>query len=239
MSDSGQSRLARTTSSTSIVNDPDRFWAAVAQDPTIVSTRWSAAITPSFESNRSAGNYLTDKYEEKKYDEDTEVFTLAGGVSLVTEVKQTAASKETVSAPRFFFGGSFRAGNSISVPDKQNVCLTVAEGTSRCVESPVGTIAKADFVSATLELRYWELKRSFGINPRYTFSKQTPDGAESVKVHTVEMPIYLMHKVSDITNPDFDFGSDLVGGVNIGWRDSGPNKGAFVTVFMSKAFGLP
>jgi hypothetical protein len=207
-----------------------------------VTTRWSGTITPSFEANRSAGNYLTETYEEKKYDEDTQVFGVTGGVSLVSVVKPKKTTEETVTTPRFFAGASFRGGKAIAIPDSQNVCLDVAEKASRCVESPVGTIGKADFTSVTVEFRYWELNRSFGINPRYTFSKKTPEapeGAASVKVHTFEVPIYLMHKVSDVNNRDFDFGSDLVGGVNVGWRDAGPNKGAFVSVFMSKAFGLP
>jgi hypothetical protein len=142
----------------------------------------------------------------------------------------------------FFVGGSIRGGNAVTIPDEQNICLPVDGGGSRCQDLPVGAIAKADFFSALFEFRFWQLDRSFGINPRYTYTKQTPtvpEGAASARVHTIEVPIYLMHKVADVNSREFDFGTDLVGGVNVGWRSSGKNKGPFVTVFLSKAFGLP
>jgi hypothetical protein len=48
-----------------------------------------------------------------------------------------------------------------------------------------------------------------------------------------------MRLVKDIDNRDFEFGADLVGGVNVGFRTGGQRDGAFITLFFTKAFGLP
>ena len=237
----GSPRLARILATPTLVNSPDRFWAAVAQDPTIIETTWSASFTPSIEFNRSTGDYLTDAFEEKTYDIDTQIITLAAGVSRVATVQKPGSTTETINTPRFYFGGVIRGGESISVPDEQNVCLPAAGDATVCVDRPVGAVTTADFLSATVELRYWEIGRSFGLNPRYIYArnKANVDGAAEKVTHTIEVPIYLLHKVSDITNRDFEFGSDLIGGVNVGYRKSGDRKGLFVAVFLSKAFGLP
>jgi hypothetical protein len=244
LAQANQARLLRILSSPSIVNSPDRFWAAIAQDPTIVKTTWSGYLTPGYESSRTSGQYLTaNTFEEQDFDRRTSLFTLSGGVSRIATVKTPGGTAdETTNTPLFFAGMSFRAGSGLTVPDSRNICVSRTAGATECLDLPVGVPTKSTFRSLTVEYRHWELNRSLGVNPRYTYTRQQPDDVANPTpsvTHTFEVPLYFMHKVDDVNNRSFDFGSDLIGGVNLGWRKTSASEGPFVTLFLTKAFGLP
>lgn len=241
--------MSRILASQSIVNAPDRYWAAIAQDPTIVKATWSAYFTPTYESNRVAGDFLTaDKYEQKSYDTRTSLGVFSGGISKIATVPTPGGKPgETTNTPQFFAGASFRTGTTLKVPDAQDICVARGNGATECLTLPVGEPAKSSLDSLTIEYRHWERNRSIGFNPRFTYTRKKLDGvsdAPATMVRTFEVPVYFMHKVTDVTNPTFDFGSDLIGGVNIGWRktttgSSTTSDGPFITLFLTKAFGLP
>ncbi len=240
-SDTGISRtLAAALDTPTLVASPDRFFAAAVRDAEVVRPTWSAFITPGFEYARSAGEFLTsDTHERKEFDEQVGLFTASGGLSYVGLV--TKPDGKEMNVPRFFVGASFRGGKAVNVADPENFCLPATGGALECVELPEGQPGRSDFASFTFELRYWEIDKSLGLNPRYTRTSQTPDaeGATTRLTHTFEIPIYFMRLVKDIDNRDFEFGADLVGGVNVGFRTGGQRDGAFITLFFTKAFGLP
>lgn len=232
--------LAAILESDALIRSPERFFAAVVQDPTVVKATWSAVVTPGFEWSRSAGDYLnTDSNALDSFDENLGAVSFSAGLSRVAVMK-TDDGKE-LNAPRFFAGLTLRGGRSVKVPDARNVCLPATAGILECSDLPVGTITTSGFNALTVEIRYWEIDNGLGINPKYTttFQKVTPSDDSGVRVHIFEVPVYLMRKVSDIAVPDVTYGADLVGGINFGYRSGGAQPGAFVSLFLTKAFGLP
>ena len=232
--------LAAALDTPTLVASPERFFAAAVRDAEVVRPTWSTFITPGFEYARSAGEYLTsDTHERKEFDEQVGFFTASGGLSYVGTV--TKPDGKEMNVPRFFLGSSFRGGKAVNVTDPEEFCLPATGGALNCVELPEGQPSRTNFNSFTFELRYWEIDKSLGVNPRYTRTSQEDDvaGATTRITHTFEIPIYFMRSVTDIGNRDFEFGADLVGGVNVGYRSGGQRNGAFVTLFFTKAFGLP
>jgi hypothetical protein len=219
---------------------PERFYAAlVQQSPTIVTTRWSGTLTPGFETQRQVVDYLSEtSFEPSTFDRSTKTVTLSGGVS---KLRVTTEAGVDALAPLFYIGAAFRAGSVIEVADPRKICRAVATpGASECFEAPVGEPGGGNERSLTAELRWWTPKQGLGVNPRYTYGRTKADGAADAQVvHTFDAPIYFMHQTKDIDVPEVPAGADLVGGVNVGWRNGGPAEGAFVVLFLTRAFGLP
>lgn len=231
-------RLATPT----LAADPGRFYAAVAESfPELIATRWAAYITPGVEATQHSTDYLDEATSEtRSFKDTTSMVSFSGGVSRLAEWKKAGATQPLLT-PLFYAGVSFRGGDSVKVPDEKNVCRPIgASGALECVTAPVGAPVAANLMSVTLEYRHWAFNQTLGINPRWTFTRQRPNGGgDERRIKTLEVPIYFMHQVKDIATPDVTFGADLAGGVNIGWRDDGTKDGAFVTLFLTKVFGLP
>jgi len=236
--------LRRLLMSQTLVQSPERFYAALAQTaPALTSTNWTGYFTPGFESNHYSIDYLqASTFESATFDETKNVFTFAGGVSKVATWRTEGDGTEQ-KAPVFYAGVSTRLGHSASASDARHICR--GEGTaglSECFDLPVGTPAESTLKTITAELRQWSRSQTLGVNPRFTYSDVTVADKRTVS-KTFEVPFYFMRKVKDITVPDVDFGADLIGGVSVGWRSvkkpDGTKEGAFVSVFLSKAFGLP
>jgi hypothetical protein len=237
-------RLASILASPSLVATPERFYAAVVQAlPELVETRWAAYVTPGFESTHTAVDYLDkDTGETKPFEDTTQLFTFSGGVSHLAEWRKGKGdASEAIITPLMYAGISFRSGDSVRVPDEGHVCRPLAAGSEalECLDGPVGSPTSSNFTSFTAELRYWAYDQSLGLNPKYTYSRQKPDGGAEKIVKTFEVPIYFMHQVKDINVRDVTFGADLAGGVNVGWRDDGTRSGPFLSVFFTKIFGMP
>lgn len=249
----GNPEVGRLLASPSLVATPERFYAAVVQEvPALTSTTWAGYVTVGGDANRHSVEYLSeDSFETKAFDRTTGMFTLSGGVSRMGTFTKTAAvstdeAADTYKKPLFYAGGSFRGGNSVKVGDPQKICRPIGSGSaSECVEAPVGIPSPASSVSWVGEIRLWSwgAMQSIGFNPRFTYTRLSPDTGDRRTVRTIEAPIYFMHQVDDVNVPDVSFGADLVGGVSVGWRQSRTGakttEGAFVTLFLTKVFGIP
>jgi hypothetical protein len=242
----GPSALARVLASPMLVATPERFYAAVVQQmPKLTSTEWAGYITVGADSNRHAVDYLTaDTFETRTFERTVPRVAMSGGVSKMGQFQVESA--DPLKRPLFFAGTAFGAGSSVLQSDPQKICRPIGTaGATECVESPVGKPTIASTVSWTGELRFWSwgALQSIGFNPRYTYTRQRSDIGDTRTVRTIESPIYFMHQVKDVTAPDVTFGADLIGGASVGWRQStigGKTKeGVFVSLFLTKAFGLP
>lgn len=238
----GDQRLARLIASPTITSTPERFYAAVVQQlPELVATRWAAYLTPGFETTRHSVDYLeADTAASNTFEKGTSVVTFSGGVSRMAEWRKSGEGDKLLT-PLFYAGISFRAGNSVSVPDEKNICRPFGSGgASECLDAPVGVPSQSRIQSTTIEYRLWAYDQSLGINPRFTYSVEESEPPATKKtLKTFEVPVYFMHQVKDINVRDITFGADLTGGISIGWRDDGTKSGAFATIFLTKVFGLP
>jgi hypothetical protein len=243
----GYSALGRIVASPSLTATPERFYAALVQQlPQLTSTEWAGYVSGGVVSNHHSVDYLTESdFATKTFDKTTQMATISGGVSRMGQFK-VPDQEGSVKRPLFFAGAAFNGGNGISVADTQKICRPSGTGgASDCVEGPVGEPTTASTITWTVEARFWSwgALQSVGFNPRYTHSRAKPDSGDIKTVQTVETPIYFMQQVKDVANPDITFGADLIGGVSVGWRQTRtPTKvqeGVFVTLFLTKAFGLP
>lgn len=222
--------LSRMLLSQRLAASPERTYAAVAQlNPELVK-KWTATFTPGFEvQHQSVGYLVNPSLDSATFDRTTRMVTLSAGVSHL----------DGNAKPLYYAGMSFKGGTAIDVGDSRNICraLSGTAGTE-CLDAPLGAPTSASQESLTVEWRQWLHRQALGLNPRYSYVRTKPDEAAAGAVHTVDIPIYFMRQVTDIDTPDVALGADLIGGVNVGWR-SGPQKGAFLSLFISKAFGLP
>ena len=248
LSDTGSPRLASILASPSLVASSSRFWESIVKDPELLSTTWVGYVTPGYEASRSSIDYLTaDTYKKDTFRKTASAFTVSGGVSRIANWQKpgTTGPDDRYRTPLFYAGAAFRGGDSVKPGDPRNICTPTATttGVTECFNLPVGVPATATSTSFTIELRQWARDQSIGVNPKITWSS-TPatDTTPERDSRVIEVPIYLMHLVKDVTNPNFTFGADLTGGVNIGYRSSKSNpstNGPFVTVFFTKVFDTP
>lgn len=246
VSGAGYPRLARIVGSASVIATPERFYSAIVQQvPQLTKTDWAGYMSAGADSNHHSVDYLTpDDFATKTYDKTVQMATISGGVSRMGEFD--VPGQDPIKRPLFFAGASFKGGRTIDVADSQKICRPIGTGGAvECVEGPVGEPVAASGVSFTAEGRFWSwgTVQSIGFNPRYTYSRTRPDSGDTKTVHTLEVPIYFMQQVKDVTNPDITFGANLIGGVSVGWRQTRTpvktQEGAFVMLFLTKAFGLP
>ena len=240
VADSGDRRLARVSASPSLTSTPERFYAAVAQElPDLVATRWAAHLTGGVESTRHSVGYLpNDTAKSETFEKTVSVAAFSAGVSKIAEWQKKGETTKSLT-PLFYAGLSGRGGDTVTTPDKKNICrpLGSAPGVSECFDTPVGSPTEASVFSLTAEFRYWAYDQSIGLNPRFTYTSEETTTKKTIK--TFEVPIYFMHLAKDINVRDITFGADLTGGVSIGWRNDGSKTSPFVTLFLTKVFGLP
>ena len=245
--------FSRTAVSPGLAASPARYYAAVVQGlPDLTAVDWAGYITGGAESNRVSVDYLTeDTFETKPFEKTTGLFALSGGISKMGTFQKPAdervdpADLEPIKRPLFFVGFAFKAGDSVTVSTAQHICRPLTGGAAECLDAPVGRPTTASTVFWIGELRFWSWGslQSVGFNPRVTRVRQRPDSGDTRITTTVEAPIYFMHQVKDVNAPGLTFGSDLIGGVSAGWRHTKlgatTREGMFVTLFLTKAFGLP
>jgi hypothetical protein len=236
--ESGDPVLADILSSTRIVSSPRMFWMAVAQDPHLVCVHLATQVSAGFESNHYSIAYLNDDVAKKTFDDTSGAFTAAFGVSRSREwtIADDEGKKKKLITPSFYTGFSIRRGDKLDAPDGGSFCVPLGTGALECFEGPRGAPVIGDQITTLVaEARIWTGSQTAGFNPRYTWA-QTPDGHSD----TFEVPIFLMRQEKDINAPEFKFGADLIGGVSPGWRrGAASSNGWFVSVFLTKAFGLP
>ena len=230
----GHSQLQAILSSPTIVATPERFWAAVNQEPTLVCVRFWTQLTAGFEANHHSIDYLAPDATRATFDDTSRAWTVAYGFSHSKEWHPEEG--KNILTPVFYGGISLRNGDKISADDAKDFCVPLASGASECFNGPPSAPVIGDRrTTIVVEARVWNYRQTAGFNPKYTWA-QTADGHGD----TWEVPIYLMRQVTDVSQPDLKFGASLIGGVNPGWRQGASSgNGWFVTIFLTKPFGLP
>ena len=232
----------RLLSSRSLVGSADRFWAAYVQMPRLLQMTWTAHVSAAYVNERTTLDYLTDNtYEKRSFDRTATGATAAAGVSRVGTWKydKTAEDKEEpkpFTTPLFYAGVSYRNVGEVDVADPRNICTALTITATECFKLPVGEpVFDGSAQRVIAEVRIWAMNQSVGVHPSYTWvtvNNRTDEVAE--------MRFYFLHQVADIDSPDVKFGADLAGGVTFGVKRGVPDgKGRYITVFLTKKFGLP
>jgi hypothetical protein len=215
-----------------LADNPKAAYALAAQtNPSRVKSQ-TFALTPGLEIQRHAIDYLdSTSLASNTADHTTVMFTAAGGITHLRK------RDEQVSPDRYV-GASFKAGSTVKVDDPRHICRPLASGASECLDAPVGAPVTGTLQAYTVEWRQWLYGQSLGLNPRYSYSRTSPDSGATRWVHTIDMPVYFIRQAKDLDAADIELGPDLIGGVNVGWRNSSGQHGVFLALFVTKAFGI-